>query len=282
MLIKQMDDDIKARASRTWNSSAAGAAHAPGLNPGSKEFFDTVVERRSSYELPWLQQLIPFSATAGQSVLELGCGAGYDALFFCRSGADYTGVDIAPLNPIRTRQHLDFFGYCPKLLQADVESLPFTSSVFSVIYSFGVLHHTDMRKSLGEAARVLKPGGKLWLVVYHRNSIFYWLKLFLTDHIYNRGYLKQSFEQRLSRIEFNVTGELPLVQVYSRREIRRLIRNAGFHVRCVKTRKLLKEDLPSLPILDNLWRFLPQPWLDLVARRFGWYLIIQATRPELG
>ncbi len=59
---------------------------------------------------------------------------------------------------------------------ADAENLPFESDSFDVVYSFGVLHHTpDTQKAIDEVYRVLKPGGKIIIMLYNRTSLHVWL-----------------------------------------------------------------------------------------------------------
>jgi len=79
-------------------------------------------------------------------------------------------------------------------------------------------------------------------------------------------------------IEYTTSNELPLVNVYSRRELKNILQNSGFIVESLWVRKLVKEDLPSIPILQNLWQHIPQVWLDAVGKRFGWYIIAKAIK----
>ncbi len=58
---------------------SGGIGICEGLQPGTKEYFESVIRLRSGYELRSVLKLIPFKAFAGSKVLEVGCGAGYDA-----------------------------------------------------------------------------------------------------------------------------------------------------------------------------------------------------------
>ncbi len=272
--------EIKDRTAKVWGASPAGAIHAPAAEPGTREFFEAARRRRNGYEIPWLADLVPFAAMAGRSVLEVGCGAGFDAYDFCRSGARYTGMDITPENPRRTRAHLALYGLTPALIRADAEDLPFRSGTFDVVFSNGVLHHTpDIGRSLREARRVLRTGGDLWVVLYHRNSFYYGITLFLFDHILYRGFRRRTLRERLSMIEYTTSGERPLVNVYSRREVRSMLAEAGLEIESLWVRKLVAEDLPDVPLFRRLWKFIPRRWLDGAGRIFGWYVIARARKP---
>jgi len=262
-----------------WGATPAGTIWGGGAKPGTKDFFENVLEKRFAHEVPWLSSLVPFDSFNKMKVLELGCGAGYDAYFFCKNGADYTGIDIALENVERTKRHLSFYGYTPNVIEGDAEELPFEDEIFDLVYSNGVLHHTpDINKAFCESHRVLKSGGVFYIIVYHRNSIFYWITLFLFDHCLRLGFMKRGFKERLSMIEYTTSHELPLVNVYTRRYLKKLLRHSRFAIKSLWVRKLVKEDLPAIPILARLWRFIPQPWLDFLGKRFGWYLIAKAEK----
>ncbi len=54
--------------------------------------------------------------------------------------------------------------------------LPMPDGVFDAVVSDGVIHHTpDPRRAFRENARVLKPGGYLYLGVYNRQGYYYYL-----------------------------------------------------------------------------------------------------------
>jgi ubiquinone/menaquinone biosynthesis C-methylase UbiE len=247
--------------------------------PGSLDSFHRVRAVRRRVEQPWLPELVRFDRYRGRRLLEVGCGAGFDAYDICSAGADYTGIDITPQNVERTSRALIDGGFTSKIVQADAEQLPFPDASFDVVFSNGVLHHTpDIRSALREAWRVLRPEGDAWVIVYHRNSIFHWVSLFLVDHILRLGFRHMSFRERLARIEYTTSDALPLVNVYGRGEFARLMEGAGFRVDGSWVRKLNPEDLPSLPILARLWPRVPQRWLDRLGERFGWYIIVKASK----
>jgi len=274
------NSSFKTKAQRAWTANPAGWTFGSGAQPGTKEFFDNVLAKRSSYEQPWLFALIPFAKMRAQKVLELGCGAGYDAYEFCRNGADYVGIDLTPQNPTRTQQHLAFYSFSPQVLVGDAEELMFPTATFDMVFSNGVLHHTpEIGRSFREAHRVLKAGGDFWVILYHKNSIFYWVTLWLVDHILRRGFLRRSFQERLGQIEYTTSDALPLVNAYSRQELGRLLKANGFQIESLLVRKLLREDLPNLPLIRRLYPQIPQRWLDALGTQWGWYIIAHARKP---
>lgn len=275
----RLSSDKKAEAQATWGSSPAGTTFAMGVEPGTKEFFDQVLQKRSNYEQPWLFEVVPFASFGGLRVLEVGSGAGYDAYTFCRCGASYTGLDLTPENIERATRHLGYYGFAPELVRGDGEQLPFADESFDVVYSNGVLHHTpDMEAALCEVARVLRPGGGFWVLVYNRHSIFHVATLFLFTYLLTGRWRHESMADIRSEIEYTTSEGRPLVNVYSRREVKQMLRRAGLRVDRTWVRKLTVEDLPAPGKLGWLWRATPQRVLDAVGKIAGWYVIAQATK----
>jgi len=166
--------DGKIEAKKTWGASPTGWTSAQGHAPGTDEFFEKARQFRDSEEQPWLEDVVPFRSMSGKDVLEIGFGPGYDTLKFLENGANYQGVDITPENVERTKRHLSRFGFDPNVRQGDAEHLPFADAEFEVVYSNGVLHHVpDIAQSFREAHRVLKRGGKFYVILYHKHSVFY-------------------------------------------------------------------------------------------------------------
>jgi ubiquinone/menaquinone biosynthesis C-methylase UbiE len=167
------------------------------------------------------------------------------------------------------------------VLEADAEELPFGDEDFDVVYSNGVLHHTpNLALALSEALRVLRPGGHLYVSVYNRNSAFYLLSLGLTEQLLRGGLRTRSLNERAAMIEGTTSESLPLVNVYSPRQFRALVRAAGFDSVTTAVRKLVPEDLPwGIPCLIPLWYRIPQRWLDALGRYVGWYVWAHGVRP---
>ncbi|MFL5805018.1 MAG: class I SAM-dependent methyltransferase [Roseiflexaceae bacterium] len=99
-----------------------------------------------------------YRGRGGLSILDAGCGTGGNALFLRRYGT-VVGIDLAA-------EALELGGrrLPGALARGSVLDLPFADASFDLVTSFDVLYHRavpDERPALCEAARVLRPGGRL-------------------------------------------------------------------------------------------------------------------------
>jgi SAM-dependent methyltransferase len=102
----------------------------------------------------------------GHRVLDAGCGSGPLSAALRAKGAIVTGFDGSPAMIKLARQRL---GENADLHVADLgRPLPFADSAFDDVVVSLVLHYLrDWAAPLAELRRVLKPGGRLLLSVYH-------------------------------------------------------------------------------------------------------------------
>ena len=95
-------------------------------------------------------------------VLDLACGTGYFAAWLVRRGARVVGVDLSLEQLTSARRCQTAYGPRFPLVQADAESLPLGSGrVDLVVSEHGAAAWCEPRRWVAEAARVLRPGGRL-------------------------------------------------------------------------------------------------------------------------
>jgi len=137
---------------------------------GTREWYDRIEQHRYTVE-PMIHAVAQFTRHRGKKMLEVGVGAGTDHLQWARAGCECYGVDLTDAAIETTRERLALHGLASNLRRTDAESLPFADASFDLVYSWGVIHHSERpQKIVGEIHRVLKPGGMFVGMVYGRRS----------------------------------------------------------------------------------------------------------------
>jgi SAM-dependent methyltransferase len=113
----------------------------------------------------------PFSLgpiNEGETVLDVGCGAGVDSLVAAKMvgpSGKVVGIDLIPEMLDRARKNLELTTFLNVSFEkASAEDLPFPDASFDVVISNGVINLIpDKLKALKEVHRVLKPFGRLMM-----------------------------------------------------------------------------------------------------------------------
>jgi ubiquinone/menaquinone biosynthesis C-methylase UbiE len=294
--------NIKGQVQEFWQNSPCDSwfTNEP---PGTVAFYRSIDDHRYKVH-PRLQSAIGFESTRGLRVLEIGCGCGSEAERFARAAAHYTAVDLTNAAAVITRRRFQLANLEGRFVQGDAENLPFADGSFDFVYSHGVLHHTpDTPRTIREVHRVLSPGGRAVIMLYHRDSFNYHLNLRIVRRL--RAYLLRTepglklarmifgeTEQDLRRhaeliredlgsyvemqnmLNRNTDGpDNPLSQVFSRASAQQMF----WQFKNVTTEVMFWN--PNwLPVIGKL---LPHPIEERLASRWGWHLWIYAQKRRL-
>jgi SAM-dependent methyltransferase len=156
----------------------------------------------------------------GMRVLDAGCGGGRHLCeAFRTTGVDVIGIDLSFADLVKTQGFLTLMGEGENrpwlIAQADVTKLPFRDSSFDVVVCSEVLEHiAENRIAVAELLRVLKPGGDLAVTVPR--------------------YGPERICWALSRAYHEEPGGH--IRIYRKRELLRLLTDAGAHCRCIRYR----------------------------------------------
>ncbi|HXG70782.1 MAG TPA: class I SAM-dependent methyltransferase [Gemmatimonadaceae bacterium] len=106
-------------------------------------------------------------------LIDAGCGAGMSGLELLGPlvpRVRYLAVDVSEAVDV-ARERFAERGLDAGFLQADVSSLPLPPESVDLVFSEGVLHHTNSTEgALKSLARLLKPGGRFLFYVYRRKG----------------------------------------------------------------------------------------------------------------
>jgi 2-polyprenyl-6-hydroxyphenyl methylase/3-demethylubiquinone-9 3-methyltransferase len=111
------------------------------------------------------------AALAGRRVLDVGCGGGLLTESLARAGAEVTGIDLAPGMIEVARLHGAESGLTLDYRVASAEELAQESAGrFAVVTCMEMLEHVpDPAAMVGTLARLLTPGGALFVSTINRN-----------------------------------------------------------------------------------------------------------------
>ncbi len=293
------NNELKERVRAFWQAHPCGTKFSDA-EMGTREFFERVEAHR--YAKEWhIPEAANFAAARGLRVLEIGCGLGTDGAQFALAGANYIGVDLTEASVELARKKFELSGLRGEFRVADAENLDFADDSFDLVYSHGVLHHTpDTKQAVREIHRVLKPGGRAIVMLYHRGSYNYRIGIRVLRRaganllksesgikIVNRltGEPMESLRDHARLLKASTNGHVasdeflshstdgagnPLARVYSRREARELF--GDFREVELRAYFLNKR---FIPLIGNL---LPRSIESALASRWGWHLWIYATK----
>lgn len=104
----------------------------------------------------------PLGDVAGQDILELGCGTAYFSAWLAKRGARPVGLDPTPAQLATARRLQSETGLDFPLVEGIGEDIPCPDASFDMVLSeYGASLWADPYLWIPEAARVLRPGGRL-------------------------------------------------------------------------------------------------------------------------
>jgi len=259
-----------------WENRLPGTKSA-SKEVGTPEFFKELEEKRynSEFNYKYFKRIAEFDQHPNEKVLEVGTGLGTDILQYAKGGADVYGIDLTENAVKLTRKRFEQESLKGNFYQANFVSLPFEDNFFDVVCSFGVLHHSEeTQQGIDEIYRVLKPGGKAIILIYHKGFKYYIRKLFLHGII--RGeYFKYSTQEIINHHTEEYCSS-PLTKVYSKKEAAVLFKkfcNLSFDCYRLDDYFYLNNKRVSLAKF-----LLPKILYRKIEKKMGWNLIIKAQK----
>jgi ubiquinone/menaquinone biosynthesis C-methylase UbiE len=260
--------------------------------------YDAYRYRHVEYILPLLDSL----NVENKDVLEIGLGQGADAQQLAMRGGRYSGIDLTDESVRRVRMRFKIFNLPYKsidIMNAEEMTLPDES--VDLVYSNGVLLTSPrIEKIVAHIHRVLRKGGRAVIMLYYKNSLNYHLSI----RVIRRLGIFLLYIPLVDKLVSRLTGE-PLWRLRRHKEILRseglrYLRMQNFIHKAtdgpdnvytsVWTKQECDELFKSFSSVQYDVRFLnerhfpilikciPQRWRKYLERRWGWNLLITATK----
>jgi SAM-dependent methyltransferase len=161
-----------------WESHPCGDHLIGGLNEDFRGDYDAFFDAYDRFRY-LVESHIPACLDAlgvqGQRVLEIGLGEGTESEQLIRRGANWSGLDITreSVSRVETRLTTRELPY-DNLWLGSVTKIPATDSTFDLVFSHGILHHVpEVVLAQREIHRILRPGGRLIVMLYAKRSLNY-------------------------------------------------------------------------------------------------------------
>ena len=201
---------------------------------------------------------IPKESFNNKVALNIGCGAGGEAMLLTYNGANCIAMDITSPAARAAEYLIHKIGGDGIGIQADSRFIHLENSSVDLVYSSGVLHHSpEIEKSIAEIHRVLKPGGKAYIMLYATWSVLF---------------IQQRLMLSMGEGEWETGGRKnPCTTTYSKRECRSMF--SQFNK--VKVRKTGE----SLRHIAKIGRYMPASLDRFLYPYLGPRLNIVAEKP---
>ncbi|MGB7445034.1 MAG: class I SAM-dependent methyltransferase [Coleofasciculaceae cyanobacterium] len=148
-----MSDEILEKE-RRFHDTWAAAIEVDGIRVA--DYFEACTAPENRFILKQMGDI------QGKLLLDLGCGAGENSVYFAQKGARIVAADYSPGMVAATLKLAEANGVKIKGCTANAMALDFADNTFDFVYASNLLHHIPEPKiALQEMYRVLKPGGKV-------------------------------------------------------------------------------------------------------------------------
>jgi SAM-dependent methyltransferase len=126
--------------------------------------------RMPSYQAMFRTLIDVIAPRPGEAILEIGCGAGSLVRLLARRLGTANPITAADVNPFLLGEAaqlaaMDGLAGAIQFRRGNAEALPFEDNSYDCIYSVTVFEECDAARAIAEAMRVVRPGGRVGLVV---------------------------------------------------------------------------------------------------------------------
>jgi len=262
-----------------WNNRPCNINHS--TQPiGTEQYFNEV-EKRKYFVEPHIPTFAEFDKWKGKRVLEVGCGIGTDSINFVRAGADLTVVELSKESLDICRQRFKVFNLEANFVCGNSENLVELlaqngiEGKFDLIYSFGVIHHTEHpEKIVQNVHKLLKDEGEFRLMVYAKYSF----KLF--DFMYQMDSVDFSKADEVIAYYAEAQLNCPRALTYTFKEAEQLL--FDFEIISMKKDHIFKFDIPNYiekkyVVREEFKNMSPSQFQEM-CDEVGWHMLLKCKK----
>lgn len=272
------------KACRFWDKHPCNAGHSFARK--NTPWYDREVARRKFTVEPHILSFADFRAWENKTVVDLGCGIGTTALAFLDAGAHPVyAVDASKESIAILTDRMRWHNAQPGALHVwhtacdDARDLYLRHNA-DLVFCFGVLHHTPRPAALlSRACDMLKDGGEIRLMVYHRWSWKALWALLKYGRRHARAYgTLRGLIQRYSEAQEGC----PISRTYTKREISALLESCGFKVESMRVDHIFPYHIAAYKngalVREWYWDLCPPLLFRALERLFGRHLLVKARK----
>jgi 2-polyprenyl-3-methyl-5-hydroxy-6-metoxy-1,4-benzoquinol methylase len=256
-----------------WNARPCNIKHS-NKPIGSLEYFEEVKNKRYYVE-PHIKEFAQFDEWKDKSVLELGCGIGTDSIEFAKAGANITITDISENSIDIAKQRFNVYGYPVQAYVGNLEDLSSFVPLkkYDLIYSFGVIHHTEFPEQIIEQIKKYCHSETIIKIMLYNK--FSWKAFsFFLSHGWRFGFNFNKTIEYFAEAQTNC----PRALTYTKGGILRLFKD--YEIISLQKDHIFVYDIPSYINGEYkktiFFKLLPNSILSYLKKTFGWHYLITA------
>lgn len=215
----------------------------------------------------------------GKKLLDIGCGAGENSVYFAKKGAICTATDYSPGMVEVAKKFAKKNSVTIETCVMNAMEMDFPDNTFDIAYASNILHHVDQFKTIKEMHRVLKSGGKacFWDPLKHNPIINVYRRIATKvrtedEHPLDINIVKyaRSLFKEVNYDTFWICSLWIFLQFYL---IERVNPNKErYWKKIIYEEQRLRNEYLFLEKLDNFVKLIP------FIKRFAWNIAVVATK----